>query len=84
MLTGYLILINAVSFLLMLSDKQKARRKFWRVPERVLLGIAILGGSIGALAGMYLFHHKTRHPKFAIGIPAILVLQIVLAFILLK
>ena len=52
MLTGYLILINAVSFLLMLSDKQKARRKFWRVPERVLLGIAILGGSIGALAGM--------------------------------
>lgn len=82
MLTGYLILINAASFLLMLSDKQKARKKKWRIPEKVLIGSAVIGGSIGAIAGMYTFRHKTKHPKFTIGIPVILALQIVLAIVL--
>lgn len=82
MLTGYLILINAASFLLMLSDKQKAGKKKWRIPEKVLIGSAVIGGSIGALAGMYTFRHKTKHQKFTIGIPVILALQIILAIIL--
>ena len=75
----YLLLINATAFLLMLIDKQKARRNRWRVPERTLLGAAILGGSIGALMGMYMFRHKTRHLKFTLGVPAILIAQIALA-----
>ena len=75
----YLLLINAAAFVLMLADKQKARKNRWRIPERTLMGAAALGGSIGALAGMYLFRHKTRHIKFTLGIPAILLCQIALA-----
>ena len=78
MLTDYLILINAASFLLMLSDKQKARKKMWRIPEKVLIGSAVIGGSLGTLAGMYTFRHKTRHLKFTLGIPLILAVQILL------
>lgn len=74
----YLILINAVGLLIMLADKQKARRGAWRIPEATLMGVALLGGSIGAMAGMYLFRHKTKHPKFYIGLPLILILQIAL------
>lgn len=80
----YLILINAAAFILMLADKQKARKRKWRIPEATLIGTAALGGSIGALAGMYLFRHKTRHPKFTLGIPAILAVQAALAFWLLS
>ena len=76
----YLLLINAAAFILMLVDKEKARNYRWRIPERTLIGSAVLGGSIGALAGMYLFRHKTRHLKFTLGIPAILAAQIFLAF----
>lgn len=72
----YLILVNALSLLLMLIDKQKAKRGAWRIPEATLMGIAAIGGSIGAIAGMYLFRHKTKHPKFYIGLPLILLLQI--------
>lgn len=75
----YLLLINATAFLLMLMDKQRARRNRWRIPERTLLGAALLGGSIGALMGMYTMHHKTRHLKFTLGVPAILIAQIALA-----
>ena len=74
----YLLLINAVAFLLMLADKKKARRSAWRIPETTLLGIAAAGGSIGAIAGMYTFRHKTRHIKFSLGFPAILIAQIAL------
>ena len=76
----YLLLINALAFALMLADKQKARKNRWRIPERTLLLTALLGGSIGALAGMYAFHHKTRHLKFTLGVPAILAAQIFLGF----
>ena len=79
LLTIYLILVNAVAFLLMLIDKQKAKKKKWRIPEATLIGSAAIGGSIGALAGMYTFRHKTKHPKFTVGIPVILVLQLILA-----
>lgn len=83
-LLTYLILINAAAFLLMLADKQKARRGAWRIPEATLIGSALLGGSLGAIAGMRLFRHKTRHPKFSIGLPLILAAQIIgtLLFIL--
>lgn len=75
----YLLIVNALSFLLMLIDKQKARKKKWRVPEATLMGFAAIGGSIGALMGMYTFRHKTLHKKFTIGIPLILVLQVAAA-----
>ena len=81
-LLAYLITINAFAFLLMRIDKQKARRKAWRIPEATLIGVAIAGGSIGSLAGMYIFRHKTRHPKFTVGIPTILSLQILAAVVL--
>lgn len=76
----YLLLINAAAFVLMLADKLKARKNRWRIPERTLMLSALLGGSIGALAGMYLFRHKTRHAKFTIGIPAILIAEVFLIF----
>ena len=80
----YLLIVNAVAFLLMLVDKQSARKKLWRIPESTLLLTAAIGGSIGALAGMYTFRHKTRHLKFTLGIPAILIAQIAGVFLLLR
>lgn len=71
----YLCIINALSFILMLIDKQKARKKRWRIPESTLMGVCAIGGSIGGLLGMYMVRHKTKHPKFFIGIPALFLLQ---------
>ena len=73
---AYLLIVNAVAFLLMLIDKVKAKKNRWRIKESTLMLWAAIGGSIGALAGMYTFRHKTLHRKFTIGIPAILALQI--------
>lgn len=78
----YLLLINALSFILMLLDKEKAKKKQWRIPEATLIGTAILGGAFGCLLGMKLAHHKTLHLKFSVGVPLILALQIVLAVVL--
>ena len=78
LLLFYLVTINAAGFLIMLADKEKAKKHLWRIPEATPLTVAALGGSIGSLAGMNFFHHKTKKPKFYIGIPAILVLQILL------
>lgn len=77
-----LFLVNAAGLLFMLADKHRARKKQWRIPEATLMGIAAMGGSIGALLGMYAFRHKTRHPKFYIGIPVLLVMQLCLAILL--
>jgi len=74
----YLVLINLAAFLLMGIDKFRARRELWRIPEKVLFGSALLGGSVGAIAGMFFFRHKTRHLSFRLGLPVILLLQIVL------
>lgn len=76
-----LFLMNAAGFLVMFADKQKAKKGRWRIPERTLLTVAALGGSIGCLLGMYLFRHKTKHPKFTVGVPLILVLQLLLAWL---
>lgn len=81
LLLFYLVTINAQGFLIMLADKEKAKKRLWRVPEATLLTVAALGGSIGCLAGMKVFHHKTRKPKFYIGIPVILALQLILGVI---
>ena len=78
----WLILINLVLFIMMGVDKWKARRHRWRIPEKVLLGTAIIGGSAGGILGMLIFHHKTKHPKFYIGYPVILVVQLLLAWFL--
>lgn len=76
----YFLIINALGFALMLVDKHRARKKLWRVPESTLIGIALLGGSLGCLIGMYTVRHKTRHLKFTISIPLILVIQLSLVF----
>ena len=75
----YLLIINAVGFLLMLVDKWKAKKNRWRVRESTLMLVAALGGSIGSLLGMYLFRHKTLHLKFTVGIPLILAAQCLIA-----
>ena len=79
---AYLIIINAAGFLFMLIDKRKAQKDLWRIPERTLMAVAVIGGSIGTLLGMNLFRHKTKHEKFRIGIPIILSVQILLAVLL--
>ncbi len=80
----YLLLINAVGFGVMLYDKYLAKNNLWRIPEKTLLGIAAFGGSVGCWLGMYTVRHKTKHLKFTIGIPVILVVQIWIAIFLLK
>lgn len=80
----YLAAANAVAFAVYGADKRRARRGLWRVPEATLLLLAALGGSVGALAGMYLFRHKTRKPKFFLGVPAILAAQLAAAYLLLR
>ena len=80
----YFVGINLVTFLLYGVDKWKARKGRWRIPEDSLIWLAVADGSIGALGAMFLFRHKTRHLKFALGIPAILLLQALLAFWLLR
>ena len=78
-LSVYLIVINAFSLVLMLADKLRAKKNLWRIPEATLIGVAALGGSLGCLLGMRIFRHKTLKPKFFVGVPVILVLQIILA-----
>ena len=77
----YIVSINALALVLMLMDKYKAKKNLWRIPEATLLGIAAIGGSLGAIVGMRLFHHKTKHLKFAIGLPILLVIHILLGII---
>lgn len=76
----YLIIINLIAFIAMYLDKRKARYGNWRIPEQSLLILALIGGSFGAIIGMYTFRHKTKKYRFSIGFPIILILQIVLIF----
>ena len=76
----WLLIINLIAFALMGVDKRRARREgAWRTPERRLFLSALLGGSVGAIAGMHVFHHKTRHRSFRWGMPAILLAQLAAA-----
>ena len=79
----YLILINIIAFITMYIDKQKAINHKWRVKEATLFLLSIIGGSLGTILGMYNFRHKTKHLKFTLGIPLIILLQI-LIFLFLK
>jgi len=72
----YLIAINVVTFFMYGIDKWKAKRSKWRISEATLLGMAVIGGSIGAWLGMRMWHHKTMHKKFQLGIPLILIIQL--------
>lgn len=72
----YFIIINIIGFYFMYIDKRKAIKNEWRISESTLISIAIIGGSLGSLLGIYTFRHKTKHPKFTIGIPFIILLQI--------
>lgn len=78
---SYLVSMNIIGLAVMGIDKLKAKRHAWRVPEKLLFKISIVGGSVGTLAGMYLFRHKTKHWYFVIGMPAILILHIVVAIL---
>ena len=80
----YLIAINIVTFLVYGIDKWKAKQGSWRISEATLLILAAIGGSIGALLGMKIWHHKTMHKKFKYGLPLILIIQIILIGYLLK
>lgn len=75
-LVAWLALINLAAFGAMGVDKRRAKRDAWRIRERTLFLLALFGGSVGAIIGMRIFHHKTRHWYFVVGMPAILILQI--------
>ena len=72
----YLLVVNVVAFMMYGMDKRKAVRKQWRIPEATLLGVAFIGGSVGALLGMQAFRHKTKHWKFKILVPLFLVIHV--------
>lgn len=78
----YLAVMNVIGVAVMWSDKRRARLHRWRIPEKVLFGVSLLGGSAGTWAGMYLFRHKTKHWYFVVGMPLILVCQAALAIYL--
>lgn len=77
LLLFYLLCVNGAGFLLMGLDKRRAKRGQWRIPEKTLFLPPLLGGTPGAIAGMHVFHHKTKHWYFRFGLPALLVLQLV-------
>ena len=74
----YLVIINVVTFFMYSIDKWKAKKSKWRIRETALLGLAVLGGSIGAWLGMKVWHHKTLHKKFRYGVPAIIIIQLLI------
>lgn len=79
LILGYLVIVNIMGLAVMGIDKAKAIKGAWRIPEKTLFLFSLIGGSIGTWAGMYLFHHKTKHWYFVIGMPAILIIQLVIA-----
>lgn len=83
-LTAYMIFVNVFAFFLCLADKVKAFKGAWRIPEKTLLGISIIGGSVGMLLGMLLFRHKTKHASFMIGVPFIIAVQVAIVLLLLS
>ena len=78
----YLLIVNAIGFILMLTDKIKAKKNLWRIPEVTLFLVAAIGGSIGSILGMYTFRHKTIHVSFLLGMPLILAVQIVIVILI--
>ncbi|EOS51936.1 hypothetical protein C809_00691 [Lachnospiraceae bacterium MD335] len=83
-IAGYLALMNLIGFAMMGIDKHKAVKKLWRIPEYTFFVIALIGGSVGSIIGMRVFHHKTRHWYFVYGMPFILILQVALVVCIAK
>ena len=81
---SYLVIINLVAIILMYIDKQKAKKHQWRISEDTLIGVSIIGGGIGALWGMHVFRHKTKHWSFKIGIPFLMIVQVILVLYFFK
>ncbi|MDF2510173.1 MAG: putative rane protein [Herbinix sp.] len=75
---GYLSFMTLLGFAVMGIDKRKAKQRAWRIPEKTLFAIAFLGGGIGSLLGMYVFHHKTKHKKFVLWLPVAALLYLVI------
>lgn len=80
----YLLVINILTFIFYGIDKQKAIHNKWRIKEATLLGLSFIGGSVGALLGMFIFHHKTKKPRFKFGVPAMLIIHLIILFLILK
>ncbi len=81
-LIAYAVIINFIGFALMGIDKRRARKNAFRIPEATLFAVAVIGGSIGSILGMQIFRHKTKHWYFKIGMPAILLFQILIGILL--
>ena len=79
-----IVIINIFTFIIYGIDKYKAKKGRWRIPENSLIGLAIIGGSIGAYLGMRVWHHKTMHLKFKYGIPLIIIIQLIAAYMFVK
>ena len=84
LLANYIILINLLGIILMLLDKKKAVKNRWRISENTLMFTALIGGSLGILIGMYTFRHKTKHKKFTIGVPVLLIVNILCIIMIIK
>lgn len=80
LLIGYLVFINLMTLIAYGMDKQRAKNNKWRIPERTLLLLAAIGGSMGALLGMYGFKHKTKHLKFVLGVPVFFAVHVVIIY----
>lgn len=79
---AYLVIVNLAGLISMYIDKRRAIKNKWRIPEKTLFLIAIIGGSIGSISGMHLFRHKTKHWYFKYGMPAILICQVIIVILL--
>ena len=84
LLFGYLLLMSLILFAFMGTDKRRAKRRAWRVPERTLFWLAALGGGLGGVLGMLAFRHKTRHASFCIGMPLLMLFNFAAAYLLLR
>lgn len=81
---GFVVLMNIVGFIVMGMDKHKAKKRLWRIPEKMFFWVAALGGAIGVYTGMLFFRHKTKHWYFMIGIPAILLSEVIITLFVIK
>lgn len=75
----WLVIANIFAFILFWEDKRRAKQKAWRIPEKVLLGVALFGGGVGSFLGMQLFRHKTKHRKFIFCIPLCIIINVIIA-----
>ncbi len=83
-LLGFVLLINIIGFIIMGVDKYKAKKRLWRIPEKIFFTVTVLGGAVGVYTGMLYFRHKTKHWYFMLGIPAILLAEVIITLFFIK